>query len=54
MLAVAEVLTMSFHRFTHFKEDLTGLIAPFYFPAVKGIKALKAQLQEAVLGNWRA
>lgn len=49
MLAVAAVLTMSFHRFTHFKKDLAGMIATFYSPTVK---AFKAHLQ-VVLGNLR-
>lgn len=51
MLAVDAVLTMSFHWFTHFKEDLTGVIATFYSPGVKGIKAFKAHLRQVLLGN---
>lgn len=51
MLAVAVDLTMSFHRFRHFREDLTGMIATFYSPAVKDIKAFKVHLQQGVLGN---
>lgn len=49
MLAVAAILTMSFHRFTHLKEDLAGMIVTFYSPTVK---AFKAHLQ-VVLGNLR-
>lgn len=54
MLAVAAVLTMSFHRSTHFKEYLTGMIATFYSPTVKSVRAFKAHLQQVVCGNLRA